>query len=73
MSDKITQASKKLGNRIQKIRKTTNLTQEDLADKAGISRTHMGHIEQGRKTPSLKVLSQIAKSLHITISELMRV
>lgn len=71
MSDNITEASKRLGKRIQKIRDTTNLTQEDLADKVGISRTHMGHIEQGRKTPSLKVLGKIAKVLKTKPGELL--
>lgn len=59
-----------LGKKIQKIRKNVDLTQEELADMLKISRTHMGHIEQGRKSPSLKLLEKIARVLKIPISEL---
>ncbi|MFH1827569.1 MAG: helix-turn-helix transcriptional regulator [bacterium] len=60
----------RLGRKIQKIRKRTRISQEKLAEKINISRTHMGHIEQGRKSPSLKVLTRIAKALHVKVSEL---
>ena len=43
------------------------LTQEDVADKVGISRAYMGYIEQGRNAPSLEVLDKIARILKISI------
>lgn len=52
-----------LGKKIQKQRKQLELTQEDVADKVGISRAYMGYIEQGRYAPSLEVLEKIAKAL----------
>jgi DNA-binding XRE family transcriptional regulator len=62
---------KKLCQKIQKLRKrTTNLSQEDLANKIGVSRAYMGFIEQGRSTPSVEVLEKIAKALRIPISKL---
>jgi len=64
------QTKERLSKRIQKLRKNTRLSQEDLAEKINISRTHMGHIEQGRRSPSLKVLTKIAKALRVKISEL---
>lgn len=60
----------KLGRRIQKLRKNLSLTQEELAEKINISRTHMGHIEQGRKSPSIKVMDRLSKTLKVKISEL---
>lgn len=60
----------KLGKRIQKLRKNLSLTQEELAEKINISRTHMGHIEQGRKSPSIKVMDKLSKTLKVKISEL---
>ena len=42
-----------LGWKVQKLRKAQKLTQEELADKLGISRVYMGYIEQGRESPSL--------------------
>lgn len=61
---------KALGKKIQKIRKNTGMTQEDVAYKIGISRAYMGYIEQGRYSPSLEVLEKIARVLKIRMSDL---
>ena len=45
-------------------------TQEEFAESVNISRTHMGHIEQGRKSPSLELLEKIAKNLKIKVKDL---
>jgi len=63
-------AKEKLGKKVQKLRKDLGHTQEELAEKLGISRTHMGHIEQGRKAPSLKVMERLARALKVKVSEL---
>jgi len=60
---KITQSQAKFGRKIQRRRKELGFTQEELAYRVNLSRTHMGHIEQGRKSPSLKVLNKISKAL----------
>ena len=36
-----------IGQRIRKFRKAHDLSQEQLAEKVGISTTHMSHIETG--------------------------
>jgi len=63
---------KALGKKIQKLRKQKRLSQEELADMVRISRVHMGYIEQGLRSPSLKVLTKISKVLGVDISELFR-
>lgn len=63
-------SKERLSKRIQKLRKNTGLSQEELAEKINISRTHMGHIEQGRRSPSLRVMTKIAKALRVKISDL---
>lgn len=60
----------KLGTRIQKLRKSLGYSQEELAEKINISRTHMGHIEQGRKSPSLKVMEKLAKALKVQVKDI---
>lgn len=60
---KITKNQVKFGHRIQKRRQELGITQEELADRLNLSRTHMGHIEQGRRSPSLEVINKIAKAL----------
>lgn len=57
-----------LGKKIQKARKISGMTQEELADKVGVSRAYMGYIEQGRNAPSLEVLNKIARVLRISIN-----
>lgn len=60
---RINKIQAKFGKRIQRMRKELSITQEELADRVNLSRTHMGHIEQGRRSPSLEVLNRIAKAL----------
>lgn len=60
----------KLGKKIQKLRKNLGYTQEELAEKINISRTHMGHIEQGRKSPSIKIMDKLARILKVKVSDL---
>lgn len=59
---------KVLGKKIQRRRKECGLTQEDVADKIGVSRAYMGYIEQGRNAPSLEVVEKIARVLKTSIS-----
>jgi transcriptional regulator with XRE-family HTH domain len=61
---------KTLGSRIQKLRRNSNLTQEELAEKVGISRAYMGYIEQGRNTPSIEVLQKISSRLRVPLQQL---
>ena len=68
--DTISKSSIKLGKQIKKHRKEKGYTQEELAEKLDISRTHMGHIEQGRKSPSLKLMGKLAKVLKVQLSDL---
>lgn len=66
--------TKKLGKKIQRLRKEIGYTsQESFAEALGLSRTHIGHIEQGRKNPSMEVLVKIAKKLKVEVSELFEI
>lgn len=51
------------GKRIQKIRKKLGLTQEQLAEKVGISAHFVYEIEHGQKTMSLYTLADITLAL----------
>ncbi len=61
----------KIGQRIRKIRKACGLSQEELAEKVGISVTHMSHIETGNTKLSLPVLVDISKILQVSTDELL--
>jgi len=56
--------------RIKKYRSEVRMTQEDLAEKVGVSRVYIGYVEQGRNTPSLEILGKIAKALKVRLSDI---
>ncbi|MCP9479740.1 helix-turn-helix domain-containing protein [Marisediminitalea aggregata] len=58
------------GERVRQIRKEKGLSQEALADLAGIDRSYMGHIERGDQNITLTKIFQIAKALEIPICQL---
>lgn len=62
--------TKTICKRIKKFRHDIGMTQEDLAEKVGVSRVYIGYVEQGRNTPSLEILEKIAKSLKVKLSDI---
>ena len=60
-----------IGQRIRKIRKARGLSQEQLAEKIGISTTHMSHIETANTKLSLPVFVEIAKVLEVQTDALL--
>lgn len=60
-----------IGQRIRKFRKASSLSQEELAEKVGISTTHMSHIETGNTKLSLPVFVDIANALSVQTDELL--
>ena len=57
------------GNSIRKLRAKKNLTQRELAKRAGLDVTYISGIERGVRNPSLKSLESVAKGLGCSISE----
>jgi transcriptional regulator with XRE-family HTH domain len=64
--------TKTICNKIKKYRNDKGFTQEDLAEKVGVSRVYIGYVEQGRNTPSLEILEKIAKALKVSITDLLK-
>ena len=56
--------------RIKELRARHNLTQDELAKKAGVRRETIVFLEKGKYNPSLKLAHNIATVLKITIDEL---
>ncbi|MFI3230016.1 MAG: helix-turn-helix transcriptional regulator [bacterium] len=59
------------GKRIQKFRKLNGLSQEELADKIGISRQAVSKWESNQSTPSLENLVALASIYNISVDELL--
>lgn len=60
-----------IGQRIRQLRKQNQLSQEELAEKVGISTTHMSHIETGNTKLSLPALAALVVSLHTGADDLL--
>lgn len=67
---KTTEVHQKIAKNIQKIRKEKNLSQEDLAYKAGLNRAYIGYIERGERKPTVETIEKIARVLQIDIQDL---
>ena len=55
-----------LGERLKKARKDCGLTQEQLAERSGLSTRHIAKIEKGDVNPSFEVLSTLVKTLGVS-------
>jgi transcriptional regulator with XRE-family HTH domain len=60
-----------VNEKIKLIREAKGLTQEQVAEKLGISPTAYGNIERGDNDPKLSRLQEISDVLGITVSELL--
>ena len=58
---------------IKDVRKQKNLTLAQLAERTGISTTHINDVENGLKEPGLSVLVRLARALKVQITDLYRV
>jgi transcriptional regulator with XRE-family HTH domain len=61
-----------LANRIKELRDQKGISQEELAHRAGLSRTGMGFLETGKRWPRLDTLMKVADGLNITLDELLK-
>ena len=57
---------KDFGRRVKQQRKAAQLTQEKLAEKAGISFAFVGHIERGTRKCSVDTLIKLCNALNIS-------
>jgi len=63
---------KRLSHVLKKLRNAQGLTQEQVAEKAGVSKNYITMLETGtRKSPSLPVLKRLAKALGVSLTELL--
>ena len=61
----------RFGKNVQEYRKAQMLTQEQLAELAGVHRTYIGMIERAEKNITLCNIEKIANALNISICKLL--
>ena len=57
---------KRIGQNIREVRRSVSLTQDALAEQAGLSVNHISHVETGSSPVSLPALIRICEVLEIT-------
>ena len=62
----------KFGKRVREERTKNNLSQEELASKAGVHRTYIGMIERAEKNITLENIEKIANALNLKLEDLFR-
>ncbi len=67
---RLTQKDIALGKRIRRLRKKIGMTQEELAERANLSVTHIGLVETGKRRISLQSLQKVASSLRVKTKDL---
>lgn len=67
--DKVT-LQRRFGSILLGRREAAGLTQEALADQAGIHRTYLSLLERGKRAPTIEVVRLLAKALETTMTAL---
>ena len=62
----------KFGHNVRQKRLSLGISQEDLAELAGVHRTYVGMIERGEKNITLRNIEKFAKAFHMSIDALMK-
>ena len=57
-------------NNLEEIRKKSNYTQEELADKLGVSRQTINSLENEKYNPSIQLAFKLAKFFNLSIESL---
>ena len=60
----------KIGNFLRELRNEKGITQEKLAERAGLHRTYIGMVERLERNPSLVCIYKIANGLGVHVSQL---
>ena len=58
------------GQRVRALRKSADISQMELGERAGIDHTYIGGIERGERNLSIEAIAKVAKGLGVEIVEL---
>lgn len=61
----------RLSMKLKQLREARGWTQEQLAEKAGVSRAYVSRLEIGRHDPPLSMLEKLAKALKVKVGKLL--
>ena len=61
-----------IGKKVKILRISHDLYQSELAERVGVTQTHISDIENGKKTPSLDLIIKISNSLGCSVDYLVK-
>jgi transcriptional regulator with XRE-family HTH domain len=59
----------RFGKRLRKLRRNMDLTQEQLAERCGVSADFISQVERGVNSPSFETIQKLAEILEVDASE----
>jgi len=62
---------KVFGHNLRRHREALGISQEDLAEKAGLHRTYIGSVERGERNVSIDNMDRLAAAIGSTIQKLL--
>ena len=60
------------GENLKRIRLLTGISQEQLAERAGLDRTYVSSVERGKRNISLNNIFKLAEALNVTPADLVQ-
>jgi transcriptional regulator with XRE-family HTH domain len=67
----VSDIGERFGERLRAVRRSQQISQEKLADLAGLHRTYISSVERGERNVTIETVQKLADSLHVTMAELM--
>lgn len=61
----------RLAKNVKRLRAELDVSQEELADRAGVHRTYASDIERGTRNPSIVTVDKFAKALGVSLGNLL--
>lgn len=58
-----------VGKRVKELRNNLGISQEELADLAGLDRTYVTSVECGRRNISIVNIEKLAKALKVSLAD----
>ena len=59
-----------VGYKIREVREAKNISQEELSQKSGVSRSIISALENGKTNTTSKTLANIAKALGVSVDQI---
>ena len=62
----------RMAAKLKALRERRKMSQEQLAARAGISRTYLARLETARQDPTLSMIEKLAKALRVKVKDLVK-